>query len=532
MRSQKLNEHFGTPICIDSTDSEKEDVLCYHHPSFNFNRDTYQMSPLLFESDTEDTSQSIEIKCYQEKTITPQLSKSSNQQMFDILSTLNNLRNEISSQLDTSTQHNQCCSETLLNSTRPRTLNETKSNTYVSPSPRVTRSKVLNSRILTRSAKRLHNIKDFSNSPRNSRKPRKRKDLKGSKSSTNGKDSNVNEKASDTDTNDTMLIESIRQSNNNMIVERPQYTLFQNPNRIEEKFIQPNIVPNIETLEDADNDLDFLNRRLSSEVQILTEEPGVITISSESPSYTLRVSPDMFENCESSSVSNLCSQNSFDIPNGQVLLQSRERSIGDDTSSSPNNQHNSTLVPFTPHSFNQQLLSPDVNAARQQLIDKSGNKLVENAFEITANEIFDNVIYITDSEETLTSQRANDLDCDNKNIPPEEDNPRNIDKSDNLIDVTKRASQESTPRKRPEIPNLLNKSQRGNQTASTTLNRSKWLSKPKSTNSDAEFLNRTSHRCRRLDLWFQDRGSKSMIEGNERKNISNVLLSSSEDEDS
>lgn len=545
MRSQKPIEHFGSSVCIDSSESEKGDILCYH-PSFEFNRETYQMSPLLFESDTDDTSQSTEIKCYQEKTITPP--KANNQQFFDILSTLTDLRNEISSQLDTSSQHNQCCSETLLNLSNHKNLNDTKSNTnncYVSPSPRVTRSKLLNSRILTRSAKRLHKISDSNATLGSSRNTRMRNESnKGRKRSTSVKDSNVTETASHNDINENTLIESIRKSNVKVVLTRLKPPFIQYPTPISAKFIQPNIVPNIE-LYDTDNELDFLNRRLSSEVQVFTEKPAVISISSESSvrsestPYLQRVSPDLFENCESSSVSNLCSQNSFDIPNGQVLLSNVD--IAEDTTSTPNDQHNSTLVPSIHDLFDS--VTPDVDACRRKFIDERCNKVAGHTFEITVNEVFDNVVHLTDSERTLKSQPYNKIDAKNKTVLPDvrssarKDKPRNTDKSDNLynlIDLTKlRSSQEVTPKRRPGITSFLRKSPPSSKlNTSTTLTRSKWLSRPRTSNSDSDLLNRTTYRCRRLDLWFEDRGNKSMMEVKKRSKMFDGLLSSSEEDDS
>lgn len=552
MRSQKLTGRFGTSMAIDSTDLEKEEILCYHHPSYTFNRDTYQMSPLLFESDTEDTSQSTEIKCYQEKTITPQSPTTTapdNLQIFDVLTTLHDLRNEfeIASQLDTSSQHNQCCSETLLNSSNRKTATiVTKVNTnhdYVSPSPRVTRLKLLNSRILTRSAKRLHKISEFSEyseSPRNSRKGKTKKDLSSNgrrSSSTNAKD--AKSMADDSETREQILIESIKKSKVRVVLERLKFPFFQNPHQIGRTFIQPNIVPNIE-VDHPDIDLDFLNRRLSSEVQMFTERSAVISLSSESTirnaSTTPRGSPDLFENFESSSISYLCSQTSFDIPNGQILMPDAERRTSETATSTPNSQHDATLAPSIYDLFD--CVTPDVNAGRQNLLADEDKKLLhQQTFEITVNEVFDNVIHVVDSDETITSQIGGNpaVACRTvtQNIEPQQ--VGTSDALHNFMDLTKCASsQEVTPKKRPEIHDLLNKSLGAcPSNVSPTLLRSKWLSKPKSSNSDGDLSHRTTQRCRRLELWFHNE-TKPRMKGNAdgKSKFTNLLLTSSEEEDS
>lgn len=518
MRSQELTERFG----IDAMDSEKEDILCYHHPSFTFNRDTYQMSPLLFESDTEDTSQSTEIKCYQEKTITPQ----------EATPTLQDFRNETSSQLDTSSPHNQCCSETLLNSSHQRTVIDVKANTnhdYVSPSPRVTRLKSLNARILTRSAKRLHKISEFSEyseSPRNSRMSKVKKvSRRAASSSSNGKDSKCQAHADEK--KEQLLMESIRMSNVRVVVERLKFPFFQNPHQIATKFVQPNIVPYIDVA-GPDNDLDFLNHRLSSEVQMFTERPVVISLSSESTvrnaSTSPRASPDLFENFNSSPVSNLCSQSSFDMPNGQRLMPDAERRMSETATSTPNSLRGSAPIPSIHDSFG--CATPDGNVGLENLWAEDDRKAQQqqHSFEITVNEVFDHVIHVVDSDETIVP-------------PPVDSKPQKINTTDNfvnLVDLTKWASsQEVTPKKRPEMHGLLNKSLGAcPSTASPTLNRSKWLSKPKSSNSDGDVSLRTPQRCRRLELWFRnDPVSKPRKAGNVNGKM-NLLLSSSEEEDS
>lgn len=554
MRSQKLATHFEHPIGIEST--EMDDILGYHHPAHIFTRDTYQiMSPLLFESDTEDTSQSTDIKCYQDKTITPLLqipATPNDLQIFDVQPTINDLRNEYSSRLmDTSSQHNQCCSESLLDSSNHKTIIETKKNTndhntYISPSPRVTRSKLLNSRILTRSAKRLHKISEcseYSESPRNAKKARLKKDLsKDKKRSSDGKSSKST--ASDKEKNERLLLESIRNTKVRVVLEKLKFPFFQNPHRFNGKFIQPNIVPNIQ-VDVAINDRDFLNRRLSSlssDVQMLTERPAVISISSEStirnePTSSRR-SPDLFES--SSLSTNQCSQNSIGIPNGQILMSDADHRISETATSTPNNPNDSTLVPSIFDLFDQDCVAtPDIKLLLEENNKKSNQQ--QHTFEITVNEVFDNVICVADSEETLTPPKANPIsECRTVIQNNEQESAVTSDNLDNLIDLTKcSSSQEITPKKRPEIHGLLNRSLGAcPSNGSPTLNRSKWLSKPKSSNSDGDLLNRPSpqqQRCRRLDLWFQnDRDKKPRKKGNvdRKRKFSNNLLTSSEEEDS
>ncbi|XP_037037768.1 uncharacterized protein LOC119075433 isoform X2 [Bradysia coprophila] len=524
MRSQEPRDHFTTPIRVDSTDSGD---IRRQQPSYMlYNRDTYQMSPLLFESDTEDTSQSTEFKCYQDPADTAQLNTNDRQML---LSTLSNLRNEFTSPLDASSQHNQCCSETLLSSSHHRTVIETNTNSaYISPSPRVTRSKLWKSKILTRSAKRLHKISElneYSSGPRSCRKAKTKRDSrKETRTSSDGKD--TASKATDKRHQEESLIESIQKSKVSVVLERLKFPFFQNPHQVNGKFAQPNIVPNIVVDNEEDDGLEFLNRRPSSDVQLISEPPAIISISSESTvrnvSTTPRASPDLFENCDSSSASNLCSQNSIDIPNGQIAMRSSAELINSATST-PNNQQTYTLVQSIFDQFDEDRVSSDVNTARQKLIatNEDASSVPPPTFEITVNEVFDNVIYLTDSEETLTPEIVSRVE------PPIV--------SDNVLSVTKCASsQEVTPKKRPEIRDLLNRSVAGSSTSvSTSFSRSKWLSKPRSSGG-GDMSSRTPQRCRRLDRCFDsDRDSKPKQSGYvvSQNRFSNILLASSEDDE-
>lgn len=506
MRSQEPAEPFRP--ATDNKSMDDEEIRCYHNASYIFNRETHEMSPLLFESDTDnDSSQSTEIKCYQDKTVTTPLQTlqtPNNRQVFELLSSLSGLRNEISLQLDTSSQHNQCCSETLLNSSNHRTIVEIKANTneaHISPSPRVTRSRWWKSKILTRSAKRLHRINEFSEyseSRRGAKKTRAKKDVK-KPSVVGGRRSH-----SKTDSSVAASESTTTSSKPQVVLERLKFPFFQNPHQTDDAFIQPNIAPNIPIIDDADDGFDFLNRRLSSEVQIITEHPPVISISSES---TVRnPSPDLFDHFESSSsVSNLCSQNSVDIPNGQTVMRSAELRL----SSSSVSTQESTLVP-TVIGLSDDDCTPD---ARQTLLPETENPLNKtHAFEITVNEVFDNVIRIDDSEGSA--------------------NPTKSISINRIKSPTKRpSSQEVTPKKRPEIRGLLNKTVGAAPSISPAapLSRSKWLSKPKST---GDVANRTSQRCRRLELWFPSDKSKSKPKSKVgRTRLANLLLSSSEDDD-
>lgn len=542
--TMKFEENFGTPIIVDSTDSEKEDdhnrnILTFHRPPYMFNRDTCQMSPLLFESDTDDTLQPTEIECYQRRNVTPQLSKPSNRDIFEILSALKDLRKQTSSSpLGTPSQHNQCCSETLLKSSVHRSVNKKTINTdnaYISPSPRVTRSRFINSRILTRSSKRLHKISELNTTA--SKRTRTRREVdKGKKGRTKRNSNNGNDKGSTPGNNNDqeMLIEPMQNSQPKVDLQRVKNPGLENTMEMYENFIQPNIVPNIELHDKCDNDLDFLNRRTSSDVQIISPKRTIISLSSESSYKSAKIvtnecdqrySPDLFENC---SASNLCSQSSFDIPNGQILLSSQSKNGL--TNTTPNGQHSPSNTPSFVDIFDNHSITV-VEAAKDKLLDQTNNKFADNVFEITTNDMFPNVIQLdSDSESSHLSPLRNT--SSSKDV-------REMNRAavDNLIDLSKCSStQEVTPKRMHSFRSLLEKSLQETPLRSP-LQRSKWLTKRSPSNGDHSLLNKTPNRCRRLDLWFQDNegeptSTKLTSRKGETKKICKTVLSSSEDDES